>query len=195
MKIGFFDTETTGFTKPNGEHSDQPHCCQIAALLADEDGTELQSYETIIAPGEVEPFHFIIPDRVAEIHGISTLRAIDEGVQLPEAMAKFWEIMEQADVVVAHNIDFDIIVVSAAMFRTGMDPSPFQLKERFCTMKNLTDVIRIPKTRGSGFKWPKLQECHLNFFGEGFEDAHSAMADVRAMVKVYFHAKQEGHFA
>jgi len=195
VKIGFFDTETTEFTKPNGDHSDQPHCCQIAGLLTDADGNELKSFETIIAPGDVEPFHFVIPERVAEIHGISTDRAIHEGIQLIPAMEQFMSVMAEADLVVAHNIDFDIIVVGASLWRAGMNPADFQLKERFCTMKALTDVVRIPKTRGSGFKWPKLQESHLHFFGEGFEDAHSAMADVKAMVRVYFEAKKQGHFA
>jgi hypothetical protein len=63
-----------------------------------------------------------------------------------------------------------------------------------CTMKSATNIVCIPKAKGSGFKWPKLIETHLHAFNEGFEDAHTAMADVRACKRVYFWLKEQGAF-
>lgn len=184
-----FDTETTGFIKPNANHEDQPHCCQIAILLCEDDGTEVESFEAIIKPEGWE-----IPERVAEIHGISTERAHAEGIPLLEAMTQFDTIAKRSGALVAHNIDFDIVVVGAAYFRTQL-PNPLTLLPRRCTMKAATNIVCIPKTRGSGFKWPKLLESHLHFFNEGFEDAHSAMADVKACKRVYMKLLEEGAFA
>lgn len=193
MKIAFFDTETTGFIKPNASHDEQPHCVQLAVLLTDDQGNDVDSYESIICPGDESPFHFIVPDRVAEIHGITTLRAIDEGKPLAEVVEKFAAVIGQADLIVAHNIDFDVVVMGTAYHRAGV-MNNWSLLERFCTMKSLTDIIRLPKARGAGFKWPKLQESHLYYFNEGFEDAHSAMADVQACKRIYFEGKSRGHF-
>ncbi len=36
------------------------------------------------------------------------------------------------------------------------------------------------------YKWPKLQETYKFLFGEEFEGAHDAMADVRACARIYF---------
>ena len=41
------------------------------------------------------------------------------------------------------------------------------------------------KTKGK-FKNPKLQEAYEHFFGEQFDNAHSAMADTKACMKVYW---------
>lgn len=191
--LAFFDTETTGFIKPQLDHADQPHLVQVAILLTDLEGNELESFEAIVNNPGVE-----IPERVAEIHGISTEKAEAEGIPLDTAIASFALIASKATIMVAHNVDFDRVVMGAAYWRAqqlGFEGLPYpSLLPHCCTMKSATDIVRIPKARGSGFKWPKLIESHLHFFGEGFEDAHSAMADVRACKRVYFALKAAGAF-
>jgi DNA polymerase III epsilon subunit-like protein len=52
-------------------------------------------------------------------------------------------------------------------------------------MKATTSICKLPGKYGD-YKWPKLQESHLHFFGKEFEGAHDAMADVRACAAVYW---------
>lgn len=42
------------------------------------------------------------------------------------------------------------------------------------------------------FKWPKLIELHRKLFGTGFDDAHDALADVKACGKCFFEMKRRG---
>ncbi len=49
-----------------------------------------------------------------------------------------------------------------------------------------TDILKIPSRKGSGYKWPKLEELHNFLFKEGFDGAHDALNDVMATSKCYF---------
>jgi len=45
-------------------------------------------------------------------------------------------------------------------------------------------MLKIPDPKW-GYKWPKLQELHNHLFGESFEEAHNAMADIEATKKCF----------
>lgn len=101
------------------------------------------------------------------------------------------EFLTKADVLIAHNIDFDSLVVMANLDRIIPTKSVLQSMvrmeqiETFCTMKSTTELCRLPGNYGS-FKWPKLIEAYRHLFGEDFDGAHDAMADVRACKRIYF---------
>jgi DNA polymerase III subunit epsilon len=57
-------------------------------------------------------------------------------------------------------------------------------------MQDMTDICCLPSPWGKGYKWPKLHEAHRHCFGKEFEDAHDALADVRACAKVFFWLQQ-----
>lgn len=98
-------------------------------------------------------------------------------------MAVFCELARKPQVVVAHNIGFDLLVIRSEACRLGLD-DPFEGASFFCTMENMTDVCKLPGNYG--FKWPKLQEAHRHAFGTPFDDAHDALADVKACAKIYW---------
>lgn len=154
----------------------QPHLVQLGALLCEDEGHEVASIDLI-----VRPEGWIIPPEVSNIHGITTEMAKKVGVPLGIALSIFDHLMNLADTLVAHNIQFDRRVMRAAYSRIA---DTFTPPEEFCTMTASTPICRIPGPRG--WKWPKLVEAHQHFFGEGFEKAHSAMADVRACKRVYY---------
>ena len=97
---------------------------------------------------------------------------------------------EQASVLVAHNLQYDWLVIRRA-FKDGNLPPPANRNEikRYCTKDATTDICRIP-TRWGAFKWPTLMEAHVKLFGEEFSGAHGALADVEACARVYFHINQ-----
>lgn len=185
MNLLFFDTETTGKAnfKAGPEWPLQPRCVQLAALLCAPDGTEIAWFNHII-----EPDGWDIPAEAAAVHGITLERAKAEGVPISRAIINFVELLIQTEWLVAHNIDFDDLILHSELHRMRADIlEQFKAKRRFCTMRAATDICKIPTGWGRGkYKWPKLVEAHQHFFGKGFEGAHDAMADVRACARVYF---------
>lgn len=181
MNILFIDSETTGIYqwKQPMEHPSQPHLVQLGAVLHDANKHVRASLNLIIKPNGWE-----IPAEAAAVHGITTEIAHQYGVPLVDALEMLSGLAEMAGLVVAHNTDFDIPVFGAQYHRAGLE-DPFLNRSRFCTMKASTNICRIPGPRG--FKWPKLEEAHRHFTGEGFDNAHDAMADVLACARVYYH--------
>lgn len=176
-----FDTETTGkadFNKPP-EDPCQPRLVQLGALLL---GPELETVGELNLI--VKPEGFEIPEEAAQVHGITTQRALSFGLPEKSVLDLFVLFLEKSKRLVAHNITFDAIVIGRAFAVHGMKVTP---PEPYCTMKAATPVCKIPGMRGGEYKWPSLQEAHKILLGTGFEDAHDAMADVRACARIYEH--------
>lgn len=180
--ILFFDTETTGVPKnykaPASDTKNWPRLVQLAWLLADEAGAESSHGEFI-----VKPDGFTIPPEAARIHGITTERALAEGVALRTAVDAIVADIQKAQALIAHNVSFDEKILGAELIRLGCT-NHLEAKPRKCTMQSATDYCRLPGPYG--YKWPKLQELHQKLFGESFEGAHRALADVRACARCYF---------
>lgn len=179
----FFDLETTGKANMKTSHTDprQPYIVQLGALLTDDDGTERSSLNVIIRPQG-----WTIPKEAADIHGITTEMAAICGIPIESALSVFTQFLRNSSVVVAHNIDFDFLVICSE-FHRKRKPEVIQLLEasdKFCTMRASTDICQLPGLYG--FKWPKLTEAHKHFFGMELEGAHDAMTDLRACARIYF---------
>lgn len=175
-----FDTETTGkvdFNLPP-EHETQPRLVQLGAQLLDSDFHVRAEMNMI-----VKPEGFTISDEVAKIHGITQAIADSYGLKESFVLQSFTSLCKYADVLVAHNLQFDGIVMGRAYHVRKVD-SIVAPKKR-CTMHEMTEVCKLPG-RGGSYKWPSLQEAYSKVTnGETFEGAHDAMADVRACAKVF----------
>lgn len=187
MRHLIFDTETTGkadFRAPSTAPH-QPHIVQLGAMLVNDGGRVLGEINLII-----QPDGFTIPAEASAIHGITHELAVECGVPLSVALRSFDHLCSRAEVVVAHNIEFDALVTDAACYRARMD-SPLTEKVFHCTMNTMTDVCQIPGPYG--FKWPRLEEAYRHLFNEWNVRAHDAMEDVRACARIYLHnlAKKE----
>ena len=83
-----FDTETTGLTKnwraPISDTENWPRCVQLAWQVHDEIGNLIESKSYI-----VKPDNFDIPYESEKIHGISTLLAEREGIELDNIFNEF----------------------------------------------------------------------------------------------------------
>lgn len=197
MNILFFDTETTGkfdFKLPF-DHPSQPHLVELACLLCEDiDGEmiiERSSLDLIIKPDG-----WTIPEEVAQIHGITDDIANRCGIAVKSAAFLFNNLCYQADLLVAHNIDFDRSVM-ASMFARLQIGHRLNKINRYCTMRSATPVVKLP--RGSGgtnthsYKWPTLTECMEFFFEEDFSaQAHNAWEDARACARVYWELRARG---
>src|SRR5205807_1246295 len=129
---------------------------------------------------------FTIPFNAAQVHGISTERALNEGRDLNEVMNEFVEAVSQTKYLCGHNIDFDLSIVGAEFCRLGMSDH-FSGKPVLDTKSDaVTAFCAIPGGKGGKFKWPKLTELYHKLFNEGFEEAHNAAFDVLATAKCFF---------
>lgn len=180
----FFDTETTGLPRdwnaPVEKLDNWPRLVQLAWLLCDEDGKRLEERVHI-----VKPSGFTVPAEAARVHGITQEKALAEGKDLRFVLEEFSEIIDEADLLVAHNMNFDEKIMGAELLREGIDSGLFRT-ERLCTMLSTIGFCGIPSANGEGYKWPKLSELHIKLFGKDFEDAHDAMVDTSACARCFF---------
>ncbi|MEX0686467.1 MAG: 3'-5' exonuclease [Balneolales bacterium] len=184
----FFDTETTGLPKnwkaPVNHLNNWPRLVQLAYSLFDDQGNMLSSADFIIKPDG-----FSIPSKSSDVHGITTERALKEGVALVPVLKNFHQLIIKSNYLVAHNISFDEKVMGSELLRAGMINS-LDSKPKICTMQSATDFCAI--SGPYGFKWPKLEELHQILFNMDFEEAHNASADIAATAKCFWELKRIG---
>ena len=182
------DCETTGLPKvrnaPISDVDNWPRVIQIAWARYN----EAQEAEEVVSR-LIRPDGFVIPHDVQRIHNITTERAISEGRDLAETLTYLASAAAGSKVLIAHNLDFDVNVISAEYLRMGLEP-PFGGKKRICTMLQSVEFCAIAGKRG--FKWPKLSQLHQKLFGSDFEEAHDAGADVAACARCFFALKERG---
>jgi DNA polymerase III subunit epsilon len=185
MKYLFFDTETTGLPrnyKASVRDLDNwPRLVQLAWLMFDDD-KQFAKCDVIVYPEGFE-----IPESASSIHGISTERAIKEGIKLQMVMEDFANAIKKADHLIAHNMSFDEKIIGAEFLRLKW-PEKLPKVPRFCTMLATVDYCQLPGNYG--YKWPKLNELHNKLFGEDFQEQHNAASDIQATVKCFYELKR-----
>ena len=185
----FFDTETTGLPKnykaPASDTDNWPRLVQIAWIIYNKGGDILEKKMYII-----KPEGYTIPKVASDVHGISTEKAIAEGVDLTMVLNDFREAMLKSDFLVAHNISFDEKIAGAEFIRKKIAKLGKALPRRD-TMMESVDFCKIPGKYGN-FKWPNLTELHTILFGKGFDGAHDALVDVIACADCFFELQKRG---
>lgn len=188
----FFDTETTGLPdfKARAVDPKQPHLVQLAMILCDDGGKEVDASAVIIRPDG-----WTISPEVAAIHGISHARAMDEGIPEADAVALFVMAQARAAVRVAHNESFDRRIMRIAMARSGLQQDfivAIESRPAFCTCDAAKPIMNLPPTekmRAAGFAGPKspsLTECIKHFFSEELTGAHDALIDAQACARLFW---------
>ena len=184
----FFDTETTGLPKDyNAPSSDLDNwSCRLVQLswIMKDDNQSLLSQGDFI----IKPEGFEIPVESSQIHGITTEIAKEKGVDLKKAVYYFLGACRMADLIVGHNVNYDMHVVGAELIRTwGKDY--IETLPTADTMLASIDLCKIPGKYG--YKYPKLMELHNKLFGCEFEDAHNSFADISATEKCFWELRKK----
>ena len=189
----FFDCETTGLPRSRyfslDNVDDWPRLVQLAWARYDTLGN-LEDTRCHI----VRPEGFRIPADATRIHGVSHAHARRVGKDLEKVLDEFLEAIEPPDLMlVAHNLDYDRQVIAAELVRTR---KALGILERpgICTMKGTTELCRLPRFGGFGYKWPTLDELHYFCFGRSYEGAHDAARDLAACARSFFKLLEAGHF-
>lgn len=181
MRILFFDTETTGLPKnwnaPVSDLNNWPRLVQLAWQVYNEDQELLEEFDFIIKPNG-----FIIPRNASEVHKITTEKANEQGVDLINVLELFFKSIKEANLLIAHNYDYDYSIMASEFLRNGFK-NILENKDFICTMKSTVNFCKI--SGPYGYKWPKLEELFGKLFNESF-NAHNALDDIKATARCFW---------
>ena len=180
MKILIFDTETTWFIdKKNPDLKAQPYIIQFAWIygeIKNNEFTEIKRINQMIKP------KISIPYASSQIHHIYDID-VKNAPSIEEYIDEFLQIINESDVVIWHNIEFDEEMIKLELKRLNREYD-YRPKQVLCTMKQTVDFCALPWT-GERFKYPKLGELYKKLFWEYFLWAHDAIIDVEATLKSF----------
>jgi DNA polymerase III epsilon subunit-like protein len=187
MRITVIDTETTGIIPKDFQHLDEcPYMVQIGSITYDtKTSTIVHKINNIIRIDD----HINISQEVSDINSITKERCINEGVNIVDILHKINYQFKDSDMIVAHNLEFDINILNYEYMRHDIPFEYLKLNKNmsFCTMSNGTQMCKIKKENSKGhyYKWPKLEELHYHLFGTGLQNLHDAYNDLIICLRCY----------
>lgn len=137
----YCDTETTGL-KPG-------RIIQLSYII--DDGITLKGKNFFFAVD-------YIPPESTMIHGFTTekIYGLSGGKSFEDYADEIYSDFSSADLIIGHNVAFDIGFLSAEFARLHMG---FDYKNSLDTMKYFTPILKLQRRNASGYKYPKLSEA------------------------------------
>ena len=207
MKILIFDTETTGLPKNNfvrvmtSNLQDWPYIVQFSYVIFN---TETMALEKIVDHIVSLPEEAIISDESIALHGITHTISREQGIKISDVLLEFLSDMKNADHIVAHNLEFDLKMITVEYYRlvntnlntadhitymnamaSTINPAnPFK-----CTMRESSAMCNIVVTRpdkSEYVKFPKLSELHQHLFGYVPGKLHNSLNDVIICLRCFY---------
>ena len=126
----------------------------------------------------IKPYGFELNSDAIKYHGLTIERLNIIGVDVKSVLYNFLEDIKSCDLIVGHNINFNLNVIKAAMIRNGMDVEWFDKKKSFCTMKNDYSISLMNKNGANTDKYPKLVDFFNTIHKTTLVPVHSAMFEV-----------------
>ena len=206
MRVLIFDTETTGLPKSRSINPDSlhlwPHIVQFSYIIYDVTDNDICVIEDNIirVADDVE-----ISQESAAIHGITNEISKSGGVDLNQVLSGFFGALKNVDMLVGHNISFDINVVVVELLRiiynqSNTVPADELLSYKtylhmlnnyqniHCTMQNSIDMcaIKVMGKNGREYnKFPKLSELHQKLFDSVPNNLHNSLNDILITLRCY----------
>jgi DNA polymerase III epsilon subunit-like protein len=208
MRVLVFDTETSGLPKSKIINQSTlhlwPFIVQFSYIIFNNDSKNIEKIQDKII--KVKTYN-VISEESIKLHGITNEISDAKGVNLISVLTEFLTDVENVDLVVGHNIEFDISMIKVEILRIINEYEKNEtMKEKlkshmeliininkiYCTMRNSIDICKIEKenSRGKYFKFPSLAELHEKFFDVKPKNLHNSLNDVlitlRCFVKIYY---------
>lgn len=138
-KMVWLDTETSGL-RPG-------QICQVSYII-DANGY-LEGKNMFFSVDYIEP-------GAAETTGfdVESLRNMSGGLTFADRASEIAEDLK-GSMLICHNVNFDRKFLDMEFYRLGMLAG---YEKTFCTMEFFTPLVALPKKRGSGYKFPRLEE-------------------------------------
>ena len=177
MEIIIFDTETTGLTSPTPTNIKfQPFMTEIYCLKIDENFQKIGEFESMVKPPVP------IPKEITKITGITD----DDVANAPSFFGiydRLYDFFNGTDIIVGHNIAFDVDIVHYELMRHDLDKKFPYPKRHICTVEESYHFEN---------KRLKLQSLHEHLFGVGFDGGHRAINDVLATGRCFIEMCRRG---
>jgi DNA polymerase III epsilon subunit-like protein len=216
MKVLVLDTETTGLPQTKILSKELlelwPHIVQFSYLVHDIDtNTVIKVKDSILNI----PEDIVMSEEVVQIHGITNAMSQQSIVLFAHLVDEFYHDLKSVDIIVGHNLSFDLNVIKAELMREkekekekddkrrsrrlqSLPPLKFynhlqcleilMEKETFCTMTNsitLCNIKAVTKYGREYTKFPKLAELHYKLFNVVPRQLHNALHDVIICLRCY----------
>lgn len=192
MNYLIFDTETTGLPKSKNTSKGKwyekwPYIVQISWILYDGKKNMIKDIQDFIVK---LPENILISNESSTIHGITNELSHKKGTTILEIIKKFNIVLNLCDMIIGHNIDFDINMLRAEYIRNNC-VEPFKIlkyKPIYCTMKNSIELCKIESINkyGKYFKWPKLVELHKKLFNTEPKNLHNSLTDIYVTLRCFY---------
>jgi DNA polymerase III epsilon subunit-like protein len=208
MRVLVFDTETTGLPKTKILSPDTlqqwPYVVQFSYIIYDLSSNEIiKSKDYIIKI----PESILIPEEATKIHGITNEICSKKGILINEALNDFFHSFRNVDMIVGHNISFDINMIKVELLRNIYDKmlTRNQLKTYkydlhyitnftniCCTLQDsitYCNIQAINKFGKSYIKYPKLIELHQKLFNSSPNNLHNSFNDILVTLRCFMKLK------
>ena len=118
MRVLVFDTETTGLPKSKIMNPDTlnlwPHIVQFSYVIYDTILNDIvESSDTIVKLKD----GITIPEESIKIHGVTNEVSQKNGSNINSILSKFFYNLRNVDLLVGHNVSFDINMVKVELLR------------------------------------------------------------------------------
>jgi len=206
MRVFVFDTETTGLPETRVINPDAlhlwPHIVQFSYIIYDTELNEIVECKNYIIQLKEG---IVISEGSINIHGITNEISKERGIPIEEVINEFFFYLRNSDVLVGHNISFDINMVKIELLRMiylhKKHFSSEEIKEIkwnlhyfsnykkiYCTLQETIDLCAIQAVNKSGksyFKYPKLIELHQKLFDTQPIGLHNSLNDILVTLRCY----------
>ena len=179
MRAVIFDVETTGLPKQRNAPLENtelwPYIVQISWIVIDIiDGEITDIKDNIIKL----PEDVTIPEDSIKVHGITNEKMLESGVDIKEILLDFQSDINNSEIIVAHNIEFDQAVIGVESIRNlGFNLFDGYRKNKYCTMKRSRKLCK---------KWAKLSFLHEKLFKQVPNNLHNSLIDVFVCFRCFY---------
>jgi len=210
MRVLVFDTETTGLPKSKTMNPDTlnlwPHTVQFSYVIYDTNLNDIiVSNDSIVKLKD----EITIPEDSIKIHGITNESSHKNGINIELILNEFFSHLRNVDLLVGHNISFDINMIKVELLRfiydTKSNISENEVKDYkynlhfltnykniCCTLQESIDLCNIKAIDKFGkeyIKFPKLLELHQKLFESTPNNLHNSFNDILITLRCYMKLK------
>jgi DNA polymerase III epsilon subunit-like protein len=175
-----------------------PYIVQFSYVIYDTDINDIiKIHDSVVNI----PDNIVISKESINIHGITRDVMNKKGKDLQNIIVEFMDDFENVDLIVGHNISFDLNMLKVEIMRKIGELYYFEneLFNKFleivvysnkycCTMQETVDLCAIEATSKNGtkyIKFPKLVELHNVLFGTNPSGLHNSLNDVLVCLRCF----------
>jgi len=179
-KILIIDIETTGFLKAGG------YIVEVGMVELDlNTGKRMILFDEVCHEKGIS--HYDVASSWIVKNSSLTIKMVQTSKNLERLRKKIQGIIDlYTDGCTAYNnvFDFGFMEDRGFTFPVKLD----------CPMKLSTSICKIKKKKGSGYKWPSVEEAYKYFIGDGYVELHRGADDAMHEAEIIYELYLRGIF-